>query len=317
MTQALLFHCAGPEGPAMFKSLCKQLEHKAPDIEPRLWPEVGNPDEVRYAAVWLPPDGFFEPLTKLAAVLALSAGVERLLDDPHLPAHLPVIRLEDAGMGELMAEYVLYGVLHAHRQFPQLVANAATAHWGRDCPGNAAKAFHIGILGAGVLGQQVAMRLVKNGYTPTCWSRTNRSLPEGIGHCHGDEALLDLARNSQVLVCLLPLTTATRNILDKELFNVMPAGGFVINAARGEHLVDRDLIAAISRGALAGALLDVFREEPLPAEHPFWAESRIIVTPHIAAPSQPTATAAQVVDSIVKLEHGQQPGGLVNRELGY
>jgi len=129
--------------------------------------------------------------------------------------------------------------------------------------------------------------------------------------------LLELAACSDVLVCLLPLTSATRNILDKPLFDAMPEGAFLINAARGEHLIEADLLEAISCGKLAGALLDVFRDEPLPADHPFWSEPRIIISPHVAAPSQAEATAAQVVDSLVKLQQGVSPGGHVNRNLGY
>ena len=301
----------------MYHSLCEQLKDKAPHIEPRLWPNIGKPEEVRYAAVWLPPERFFEPLGQLEAVLALSAGVERLLNDPHLPPQLPLIRIEDAGMGVLMAEYVLYGVLHAHRQFPQLMANRNNARWDRNCPSIPAHTFRVGILGAGVLGQHVAKRLLDNGYSPTCWSRTKRALPQGIGHCHGRQSLLELAACSDVLVCLLPLTSATRNILDKPLFDAMPEGAFLINAARGEHLIEADLLEAISCGKLAGALLDVFRDEPLPADHPFWSEPRIIISPHVAAPSQAEATAAQVVDSLVKLQQGVSPGGHVNRNLGY
>lgn len=301
----------------MFDRLRNQLAARAPDIHPRMWPDIGDPDDIGYAATWMAPENFFAPLKKLKAIFALSAGVDRLLADPHVPKHIPVIRLEDAGMAELMEQYVLYGVLHAHRSFLALNSHQADSCWDRDYTVTPASRTRVSILGAGVLGKRVAVRLRDNGYAASCWSRTERQLPNGIGGCCGTDALYTLAGCSDILVCLLPLTSDTRDILDKKLFEAMPDGAFLINAARGEHLVEHDLLVALRSDKLAGALLDVFRTEPLPAEHPFWSEPGITVTPHIAAPSQAEATASCIVDSLIMLREGKSPGGLVDRELGY
>ena len=295
----------------------RTLATAAPDIEFRVWPDTGDRRDIAYAAVWNPPAELFQSLPALEAVFALSAGVDRLLENPALPASVPLIRLEDAGMADFMAEYVMYGVLHAHRRMPTFAVAAQAREWAHNVSVPVAASCRVGILGAGVLGQHVAKRLVLNGYPVQCWSRGPRSLPPGVSSVHGADALLTMAASSDVLVCLLPLTDSTRGILDRRLFEAMPKDGFVINAARGAHLVDEDLLAAVQSGHLSGALLDVMHEEPASASHPFWDEPRIVTTPHIAAPSPPLASAEQACAALVALRRGDTPPGLVDRASGY
>ena len=310
---SVLFHCHGDDG-----RMLGALREALPGVDVRLWPdERGDPATITDAVAWLPPADFFDGLHALERVHALAAGVDNLLDHPGLPATASVIRLEDAGMGELMAEYVLLGVLHAHRGLPRLAAAQRAGRWAAETRTPPAARFGVGILGAGVLGATVARRLVANGYPVGCWSRTAKRLPPGVvGHV-GRDGLHECLRGARVLVCLLPLTGQTRDILDAALFARLPEGAYLINVARGEHLVEADLLAALDGGRLDGALLDVFREEPLPAGHPFWTHPRITVTPHLAAPSPLRESAAQVAANLAAVARGERPSGTVDRARGY
>lgn len=317
MDEAVLFYCDGDDG-RMETAMRRTLATLDTNIELRVWPSVGPREDITYAAVWNPPTGFFDGLNALKAVLALSAGVDRLLSDPDLPPAIPIVRLEDAGMAEAMSEYVLYGVLRAHRHMQAYEAAQRECEWVHEVPVVRAAEFRIGILGAGVLGQAVAERLVVNGYPVTCWSNSKKPSTPRIHHLCGNQSLDELAAISDVLVCLLPLTPDTQGILNQRLFRTMPAGGFVINAARGAHLVDTDLLEAVQTGHLSGALLDVMAPEPACKDHPFWSEPRISLTPHIAAPSPPEASARQACRALAALLRGEDAvPGLVNRTSGY
>ena len=316
MARALLFYCDGDDG-QLRDALREALRKVDPTLEFRVWPEAGERKDIVYAAVWIPPDELFDDLSSLEAVFALSAGVDLLLANPALPDCGPVVRLEDAGMAESMAEYVLFGVLHAHRGLPHYTEAQRARRWSPRASLLAASDFRVGILGSGVLGHKVATRLRDNGYAVSCWSRRPHSMTAGIEHVNGPDALLPLAARCNVLVCLLPLTYATRGILDRRVFDAMPQGGFLINAARGEHLIDDDLLEAIQQGKLSGALLDVMHEEPAPESHPFWDEARIVITPHVSAPTQAHAAAVQTSQALAAMLEGTPPPGLVDRISGY
>lgn len=273
--------------------------------------------DIDAAIVWLPPAEFFDGLDKLTHVYALAAGVDHLLKHPGLPSNVNVVRLRDAGMGEQMAEYALFGALTAQRRMLQFAQAQSENQWRHSINAATAEDTRVGILGAGALGSKVAERLTLNGYPVTCWSRTPHNFPDPITSVSGAESLNSFLKQSNVLVCLLPLTENTFGILNTELFNQLPEGAFLINPGRGGHLVDSDLITALDSGQLAGALLDVFHEEPLDANHPFWNHPKIIVTPHVAAKSIPAKSADQIVDSVRHVERGELPPGLVNRDRGY
>jgi len=310
----ILFHCAGDDDARMQDAVAAAL---GPEHPLAVWPDVGDPATIRYAVAWHPPDDFFDGLIALEAVFALAAGVDQLLRHPGLPAHVPLVRLDDAGMGNKMAEYVLHGVLHAHRGWPDLLAAARQERWLHDLDVTPAGRFRVGILGAGTLATAVARRLVANGYPVSCWSRGVRALPDGIDSVAGTAALDALLPRCRVLVCLLPLTPATRGILDTALLSALPRGAFLVNVARGEHLVEADLLALLDADHLSGAMLDVFAEEPLPERHPFWRHPKVLVSPHVSAPSGPEDSAAQVADSLRVVEAGGRPDGLVDRARGY
>lgn len=269
------------------------------------------------AIVWMPPADFFDKLTALTHVFAFSAGVDYLLDNPGLPDTVSLIRLEDAGMGEQMAEYVLYGTLHAQRQMHEYRLAQSCQQWRADFPVKSAAETRVSILGAGALASVVSGRLASNGYTVSCWSRTPKTLPSGVKGIQGDTALKALLTETDILVCLLPLTPDTRHILNSHLFSQLPQGAYLINPARGAHLKEDDLLEALNSGLLSGALLDVFTEEPLPESHAFWHHPRIVITPHVAAQSLPEASARQIASNIDRVARAEQPAGLVDRSRGY
>lgn len=313
---ALVFY-SGTDRDGLFESRFRNaLKTLAPSLEVRTWPDIGNANDIEYAALWLPPAGLFKALPNLTHIFALSAGVDRLLKANDLPDDVPIYRLEDGGMSTPMSEYVLMGVLQAQRQMPVLADAQAAKLWKRDAPEPAACDWHVGILGAGVLASAVAERLVLNGYRVSTWSRTKKDL-NGVHSYIGPDQSKPFCSTLNTLVCLLPLTPATTGILDEDFFKQLPVGTSLINAARGEHCVDDDVIAALDSGQLSSALLDVFHEEPLPQSHPFWSHPRVQITPHVAAPTSGDTAAIQVAQGVADAVNGRRPGGLVNRETGY
>jgi len=314
-----LFYCEGDDG-ELFCALRDALRsaggqhtiHNAHDPKTRI-----DRSSIDAAVVWQPPSDFFNGLSNLEHVFAVAAGVDQLLLHPGLESHVKIIRLEDAGMAVQMAEYVLYGVLRAQRHFHEFDVAQKCQKWIHGLPVRAAADTRIGILGSGTLGSVVAHRLVLNGYPVSCWSRTPKTLGDGIECVHGDPALPQLLARSDVLVCLLPLTSDTRGILDSNLLNKLPRGAFLINCARGAHLEEDDLLAALDTQQLSGAMLDVFNIEPLPSEHPFWLHDRILVTPHEAARSLVAESVDQIIRSVKQVQDGHVPAGLVERSRGY
>lgn len=310
-----LFYCQDDDG-QLFEAIRKGLDSHHQLFQ---WSQGETVPfaEINAAIAWLPPTDFFDKLTSLSHVFALAAGVDHLLQHPNLPTHVNVVRLRDAGMGEQMAEYALYGVLHAQRRMFELREAQQQKHWQHDIIAKSAAQTRVGILGAGALGTIVAERLAINGYLTTCWSRTAKQPSLRFRHVHGQSVLSDFLAQSDVLICLLPLTEDTQGVLCRTLFECLPKGAFVINPGRGGHLIDDDLVNAVDSGHLSGALLDVFHTEPLAEDHPFWTHPKIIITPHVAAKSVPGKSSDQIIDSIRCVERGDVPAGQVNRLQGY
>lgn len=291
------------------------LARALPDIDFRVWPEVGRPEEIDYALVWKPTSGMLASLPRLKAILSLGAGVDHLFEDTQLPAGMPITRMVDAGLAVQMAEYAMYGVLHFHRAMDRYAAMQRERVW-RQLPAVPPSQRTVGVMGLGVLGGDFACKAQVMGFRVIGWSRRARGL-EGVVEYHGMEGLAPFLAATQILVNFLPLTQDTHGILDRKLFAQLPRGAFLVNLARGGHLVENDLIEALDSGQLGGALLDVFVREPLPAEHAFWTHPKIVVTPHIAGQAIADLMVEQVVDNIRRLERGETPSGLVDRRRGY
>jgi glyoxylate/hydroxypyruvate reductase A len=286
-----------------------------PEVEMRIWPEIGDPAEIDYAFVWHPPAGVLPCLPRLRAIFSLGAGVESLLANPEIPSGIPLIRMVDPSLAAGMAEFVLMQVLHYHRRMPEVAANQHARLWKPLRP-PIAQDRRVGILGFGQLGAHCAEVLARLGFDVAVWARKRHPVA-GITRFAGREELAPFFARSEIVICLLPLTPDTLGILNSAAFAAMPPGGFVINVGRGGHLVEADLLAALDQGQLAGATLDVFTVEPLPAEHPFWAHERITVVPHISALTQPR-TGVPVIAENIRRDQSRLPLlHVVDRARGY
>ena len=308
----ILYYCSDDTDDQILNALQRRLpEHT---IEP--WPACDDPTQISAAIVWQPPTEFFDGLVNLKYVLSVAAGVDHLLIHPGLPSNVDIVRLTDAGMAQPMAEFILYGALHAQRRMTAFSQAQRKQQWRHDIKPYLAHEFRVGILGAGELGQVAAKRLMDNHYAVSCWSRSEKEL-KGMLHYVGAAGLSEMLPTVQALVCLLPLTDETRGIINAELLSKLPKNAFVINPGRGDHLDEAALIAALDSQHISGALLDVFCEEPLPDSHPFWTHPNILVTPHVAAVTSVPETVEQIKDSLDAFLKGENPRGLVNRENGY
>jgi|SRR5579864_5562125 len=296
---ALLFYSTMDSSAQWRHELAKHL----PDLEMRVWPETGDVREIDAAIVWKPKPGLLATFPNLKMICSLGAGVDHLFLDPSLPRQVPIVRLVDPYMTEAMSEYVLTQVLCLHRQDLIYRAQQQEQVW-REQPQPNAADRRVGVLGLGELGGDAARKLAVFGFKVSGWSRSEKRLP-GIESFHGSQGLPAFARRSDILVCLLPLTTETEGVLNARLFAAMPKGGAIINVGRGRHLVEEDLIAALESGQLSAAVLDVFREEPLPAAHPFWRHPRVVVTPHVAAATNAPTAALSIVENLRRLAAGK------------
>ncbi len=289
------------------------LRTALPEAEIALWPDCLA--RVDYALVWRPSVGFFARTPRPKAYFNLGAGVDALLALPGLPEDVPVIRLEDAGMAAQMVEYVTLAVLAAYREWPIYAEAQRNERW-QPRPRCAKLDFGIGLLGLGVLGRAVAAALAPLGFPLAGWSRTPKSIA-GIRTFAGNAELAAFLGASRVLVCLLPATVETRDLLDRTRLSQLPEGASFVNVARGDIVVERDLLALLDTGHLRHATLDVFRTEPLPAAHPFWRHPRVTVTPHVSAMTLVKDSVAQIAAKIRRLEQGLPVTGAVDRGRGY
>ena len=267
-----------------------------------------------YAVVWAPPQQFLDEQRALKALFNIGAGVDALLQ-LKLPPHALVVRLDDAGMAVQMAEYVCHAVIRHFREFDACEAAMRAGQWAFRKP-RLRQDFPVGVMGLGVLGARVAKALAHFDFPVNGWSRSPKAL-DGVRTFSGAAGMSDFLAAIRVLVNLLPLTPETENILNRASLSRLQAGGHVINVARGAHLVDADLIALLDSGHLAGATLDVFRTEPLPAGHPFWRHPRITLTPHTSARTLRDESIAQMVGKIGALERGEAIAGIVDPVRGY
>lgn len=286
-----------------------------PTIEFRIWPDTGPAAEVDYVLAWLSEPGDLARYPNLKAIFWLGAGVDHLLKDRHLPRRVPIVRLVDEGLTAGMTEYVLLHVLRYHRRLPELEAQQREGLW-RKLAYPLAKDRRVGIMGLGVLGNDVATRLIGLGFDVAGWSRSAKEVA-GLTSFHGDAQLIPFLNRSEILICLLPLTPATTGILDARTLAALPKGATLINAARGGHVVDADLLAALDRGPLAHATLDVFATEPLPVEHAFWRHARITLTPHVASVTISETASRVVIEGLKAMRAGRRPANVVDLAKGY
>lgn len=275
-----------------------------------------EPDpSIYYLLTWRPPAGLYRNLPGLRAIFSLGAGVDHLFENDPPPGNIPIIRLRDAGMAEQMSEYALWAVIGHHRHMHTYRRQQRECRWA-PLPARPAAQIQVLVLGLGVLGEAVAKAVRAQGYSVSGWSRHPKNIA-GIGCLHEHAALEKALEQTDVLINLLPLTAETRGMINNALFARLKPGACFVNIARGAHVVEQDLLQALDSGALNHAVLDVFAEEPLPKQHPFWTHPSITVTPHIAAQTLTGPSARQIAENIALLEAGDLPDGLVRRERGY
>ncbi len=284
------------------------------------WPDdLGDTAEIGYACVWRPPAGLLSTLPNLKMIVNLGAGADHLLSDPCLP-DVPIVRAAHPDLCMRVTEYVVLHTLRYHRRQPLYEAQQRERIW-RVHPQPAASEVSVGVMGLGVIGSEAARVLAQIGFRVVGWSTRPKQI-EGIQPFHGADRLDPFLARSEILICLLPLTDATRGILNRALFSKLksdgPAGGaFLINAGRGGLQIDADILTALDDGTLAGATLDVFPQEPLPPDSPMWSHPKVTVTPHNAGDILPAFLVADVMQQIARLERGEPLENLVDRKRGY
>lgn len=295
-----------------------ELSNKLPGARVRAW-ERGDNAPADYALVWHPPVEMLQG-RELRAVFALGAGVDSILSKlkahpEMLPDSIPLFRLEDTGMGIQMQEYAVSQVLHWFRRFDDYQAQQREAVW-QPLDDYRHEEFTVGIMGAGVLGSRVAESLLAWGFPVRVWSRSRKSWPQ-VTSFAGDAELADFLHGTRVLINLLPNTAETVGIINQNLLAQLQDNSYLLNLARGAHVVEDELLAALDEGKLKAAMLDVFSREPLPKESLLWRHPRVTMTPHVAAVTRPREAIDYIARSISQLEQGEMPSGRVDRARGY
>jgi len=286
-----------------------------PGADTFCWREGDTLPPCDYAVLWNPSASLLAQLSRVKAIFLMGAGADAVLKFGEALPQVPLVRLGDAGMAVQMAEYVAYATLRYFRRFDEYEEQARHGLWA-PLPVHEKKDFTIGVMGLGKLGLRVVETMRSFGFPVRGWSRTPKDLP-GVDCFAGMAALDNFLGGTRVLVSLLPLTAETNNLLDRRRLATLPKGAYLINVARGAQVAEPDLLTLIRSGHIAGATLDVFRNEPLPAPHPFWQEPRITITPHISALTVREEAVRQIIDKIAAFEADRPVADIVDRNLGY
>lgn len=283
-----------------------------PDIDIQVYPNIARPADVVMALLWQHPPGYLGTFPNLKLISSLGAGVDHILSDSAVPESMPIVRIVDEKLTWSMTNYVIMGVLNFHRQIARYQADQKRKVWDMSNPEIPVK---VGVMGVGALGGDVLDKLNYMGFPVVGFGFTEKN---DFPHPYfSKNQLQEFLNEINVLVCLLPLTPETESILNLEFFRKCKPGTYLINVARGKHLVEEDLIPALEKEFLSGALLDVYRTEPLPKVHPFWEEDRIQITPHIASVTNPNAASPQIIENLRRLKANQPLLNLVDRQKGY
>ena len=307
---ALLFKVPDARGIA-WKSL---FDTQAPDIDLRLWPDIGEPSQVRYFSAWQPPQNLHERFPNLEVIFATSAGVDQF-DLGQLPEHIKVVRMLDPGIAQGIVEYACFAVLSLHRQMPQYLQQQRERQWQMH-ELTPARKRRVGVMGLGNLGVATLESLRPFGFELSGWARSDKDIP-GVQCFAGSEQLPTFLGQCEILICLLPLTEETRGILNASIFAAMPNGAQLINLGRGGHLVESDLLEALDSGHLTHAIIDVLNDEPPAADHPFWHHPKVWLTPHIGANTSPDSAFDVLLANIRRHERGETMHGEIARDQGY
>lgn len=307
---ALLFKVPGPRGDAWI-SLFKQY---APDVDVRLWPDVGDASEVHYFASWESPEDLHDLFPNLKVIFATSAGVDQF-DLRRVPEQVSVVRMLDPGIAQGIVEYACFAVLAMHRQIPMYLQQQRDRRW-EDHALTAARHRRVGVMGLGNLGVAVLQGLRSFGFELSGWARSQKHI-DGVQCFAGKDQMQPFLNQCDILICLLPLTDDTRGILNSETLGALPKGASLINLGRGGHLVEDDLLGALESGHLSHAVVDVLNDEPPATDHPFWRHPNIWLTPHIGAMTSPESAFEVLLANIRRYQNGEEMQGQIARSQGY
>lgn len=281
--------------------------------EVRIYPDVGNKDDIDCVIVWRHDEGILNEYLNLKLIACYGAGVENILSDPALPDGVPITRFVDDTLSDQMAEFALAAILNHRLHITYYREQQAAAQWrGRDF----LKGRNVTILGLGNLGSTTAKLLTLNGYNVSGWSRSEKQI-DNVKSYYGEDQFKASVTDADFVICLLPLTPATTHVLNKDLFDAMKKGSFLINLGRGDHLHEDDLMDTLYDEHLSGALLDVFSVEPLPEDHPFWRHPKIHITPHISSPTDKGQVARQILDNYARMKRGEALTNQVDPKKSY
>lgn len=293
----------------------KVLEAGLGPVDFRTLDSLGNKEDIEVALAWKPPAGLIASFPNVKLIVSLGMGVDHLLADDRLPAGVPIVRIMDDGLVGQMSEYAIYWALRHHREIDKYAASQRARQWK---PEDFVDTIdrRIGVMGLGSIGQDTAGKFAALGFPTAGWSRTAKNLP-GIETFHGADGLQRFLARTDILIDVLPLTRDTHGLLDAKAFAALPKGAYFINMARGGHVVDDALLAALASGQISGAALDVFNVEPLPQDHPYWTHPKVHVTPHIAGATNPRTASPGVIENIKRMRAGQALIHTVDPKTGY
>ncbi|REG90330.1 2-hydroxyacid dehydrogenase [Algoriphagus antarcticus] len=290
----------------------KEFKVLAPDLAVETYPKITEPEKVEYVFLWQHPEGILSDYPNLKLISSMGAGVDHILKDKTIPSSIPIVRIVDEKLTFSMTNYVVMAVLNFHRQKLRYQVNQTRKIWDMSNP---ELDVTVGVMGVGALGKDVMDKLNYMGFPVVGFGFSDK--PDFEYPYYKKDNLDEFLKEVNVLVCLLPLTPDTENILNGELFEKCNPNTYLINVARGKHLVEDDLIIALEEGHISGAMLDVYRQEPLPKDHPFWENWKITMTPHIASVTNPQAAAPQVIENIKRIRENRELVNVVNRTRGY
>lgn len=279
------------------------------------YPFIANPEAIKVAILWKHPKNILSQFPNLQLICSLGAGVDHILSDASLPPIIPVTRVVDEGLTQQMRKYLLMAVLSQYKDIFNFYEQKRNRQWFSDFKLDDDST--IGVMGLGVLGKDIAIHLQQIGFKVVGFSNSEKDLSNIRTYTQQNDGLTQFLKQSNILICLLPLTPQTEGMLNLSLFKKMPKNAILINVGRGKHLVEEDLVAAIKLGYIKSAMLDVFSQEPLPENHPFWDFPEIIITPHIASITNQRVAAQQIAANIQRLENGQDLLHQVDRMQGY
>ncbi len=293
----------------------KALEAGLGPIDFRTLDALGDTADIEVALAWKPDRGLIASFKNVKLIVSLGMGVDHLLADDRLPEGVPIVRIMDEGLIGQMSEYAIHWALRHHREIDQYAESQRARRWQ---PRDLFDTIHrrIGVMGLGTIGQDMAAKFASLGFPTAGWSRSPKTLP-GVETFHGVAGFAKFLARSDILVDVLPLTRDTRGLLDAKAFARLPRGAYFINIARGGHVVDDDLLAALDSGHLSGATLDVFNQEPLPSDHPYWTHPKVHVTPHVAGATNPRTATPGIIENIKRRRAGQPLIHRVDPKTGY